>query len=207
VAGRTVCTWNSRAGGVAGALVAVEGAAVTGDDAGGAAGTKVPITCTRRPIHGVMSDPDSRYPLRLDPELPAGAVPVTTPLVPAAVPAAPAVDPVVFVPDVPVGDGTGAAPAGGSVGSADTGGGTGDGVRSISPGCGVPGMIIASLRVIGFDADPPPTHPVIVMILLAESPAAGVPVCAKVVADTSSVTPKNTAVLMGPPLVTHERCK
>ena len=49
----------------------------------------------------------------LEPELPAGAVPVTTPVVPAAVAEG------VFVPEVPIGEGvTAAAPDGGSVGSA-----------------------------------------------------------------------------------------
>ena len=47
----------------------------------------------------------------LDPELPAGAVPVMTPVVPAVLEAG------VLVPDVPVGDGETAAPDGGSVGS------------------------------------------------------------------------------------------
>ena len=47
----------------------------------------------------------------LEPELPAGAVPVTTPVVPAGV----AED--VFVPDVPIGEGVTAAPDGGSIGS------------------------------------------------------------------------------------------
>lgn len=48
----------------------------------------------------------------LDPELPAGAVPVTTPVVPAAVAEE------VFVPEVPIGEGVTAAPDGGSGGSA-----------------------------------------------------------------------------------------
>jgi hypothetical protein len=48
----------------------------------------------------------------LEPELPAGAVPVTTPVVPAGVTED------VFVPDVPIGEGvTAAAPDGGSIGS------------------------------------------------------------------------------------------
>src|SRR3954447_26125090 len=66
-------------------------------------------------------------------------------------------------------------------------------------------MIIASLSVIAFASEPLPTQPVIVMILLAGSPGAGVLVCANDVADASSVTPNSTAVFMGPPLVTHER--
>jgi hypothetical protein len=49
----------------------------------------------------------------LDPELPAGAVPVTTPVVPAEVAEG------VFVPEMPMGEGvTAAAPDGGKAGSA-----------------------------------------------------------------------------------------
>ena len=53
--GCTVCTLNSRTGGVLAAPVTVAGAA-----ADRAAGTNVPSTCTRWPIHGVMSVPDRR---------------------------------------------------------------------------------------------------------------------------------------------------
>src|SRR3954447_8655136 len=66
-------------------------------------------------------------------------------------------------------------------------------------------MIIASLSVIAFASEPLPTQPVIVMILLAGSPGAGVLVCANDGVEASSVTPNSTAVFMGPPLVTHER--
>ena len=84
-----------------------------------------------------MSAPDSRYPVTVDPELPAGAVPVTIPEVPTGIDED-------FVPEVPTGEGltggAGAAVGGGNVGSdgsvpvADTGSGSGDGVRSSCPG-------------------------------------------------------------------------
>jgi hypothetical protein len=94
VIGFTLTTRNSGiAGGATDALAAVPAA-----DAPLAGGTTAPTICTRRPTHDVMSAPLKRYPVMLDVELPAGAVPLIVPLVPTA----PA-----------VGDGAGAAaPAG-----------------------------------------------------------------------------------------------
>jgi hypothetical protein len=58
VIGCTVCTLNSSTGGALAPLVTVPGVVAPAVDA--AAGTNVPIICTRLPIHGCMSAPDNR---------------------------------------------------------------------------------------------------------------------------------------------------